>query len=101
MVRLVCSETRGPGCVPDTSDRNIGANVTTDDRDLYLSRLEAFKAWFDREVFSLGEDSHQEAIMVLPFGDAGPAYRDMPVECVYPLSESTTTARRLLPHSYH
>ncbi|CAN8105645.1 unnamed protein product [Discula destructiva] len=57
---------------------NIGANITRDERDLYLDRIATFKEWFDREVFSSGGHGHQDAILVLPYGHAGPTYRDTP-----------------------
>lgn len=61
-------------------DREIGANVTEDDRDLYLKQNAVFRRWFDREVIGPGEDEHQQTIMVLPYGDAESRYRNDPRE---------------------
>lgn len=58
------------------SVRKIGENVTNDDYDEYLARLDTFRTWFEKTVMSLGSESGD--IMVLPAGIAALRYRDEP-----------------------
>lgn len=55
--------------------RNIGANITEEEYDLYLNQLDTFGAWFDTTIMSLSDG---DAIMILPYGSSGPGYRDIP-----------------------
>ncbi|KAJ4423676.1 hypothetical protein N0V82_001699 [Gnomoniopsis sp. IMI 355080] len=63
----------------------IGANVTENDRDEYLEQIAIFKRWFDQNVISAGENSNQETILMLPYGDAEPRYRNGPRDEPSPL----------------
>ncbi|ROW13500.1 hypothetical protein VPNG_04455 [Cytospora leucostoma] len=56
----------------------IGANVTSDEYDTYLTELETFRTWFDDTVMSLSYEQSDDAILVLPCGSDGPNYRDSP-----------------------
>lgn len=58
------------------SVRKIGENVTNDDYDEYLTRLNTFRTWFDKTIMSLSSKS--DDIMVLPAGIAAQNYRDEP-----------------------
>lgn len=58
--------------------RGIGANVTSDEYDTYLTELETFRAWFDSTVMSLSYEQSGDAVLVLPCGTDGPKYRDSP-----------------------
>lgn len=62
------------------SNRNIGANITEDEYNVYLAQLDTFKAWFNSTVMSLSYEQPDDAIMVLPCGADGPGYRDTPPE---------------------
>lgn len=69
----------------DTDDREIGANVTESENNRYLDRIEVFKTWFDRNVISMAEEGTHGTILVLPYGDAVPKYRNYPHEYVLPM----------------
>jgi hypothetical protein len=56
------------------SNRNIGQDVTNDDYEDYLARLDTFRIWFDKTVMSLSSEAGD--IMMLPAGIAAQKYRD-------------------------
>ncbi|KAG8164618.1 hypothetical protein KVR01_004893 [Diaporthe batatas] len=61
----------------ETSPRyrwKIGESVTNDDYEEYLTRLDTFRAWFDKTIMSLSSES--DDIMVLPAIIAAQKYRD-------------------------
>jgi hypothetical protein len=66
-----------------TDHRNIGAEVSVDEHDLYLGRIATFRTWFDREIMASGNHSNPDAIVILPYGDAEPRYRDARSESVH------------------
>ncbi|KAL1865524.1 hypothetical protein Daus18300_007169 [Diaporthe australafricana] len=64
----------------ETSPRfrwSVAKEVTNDDYEEYLARLETFRTWFDKTVMSL-ESGSDDAIMILPSGIADQKYRDEP-----------------------
>ncbi|KAJ4396444.1 hypothetical protein N0V93_000663 [Gnomoniopsis smithogilvyi] len=63
----------------------IGANITEDDRNEYLNQIAVFRRWFDDNVVSAHDGRDQETILVLPYGDSRPAYRDIPRDEPSPL----------------
>lgn len=66
--------------------RSIGADVTNDEYEEYLARLETFSKWFDKTVMSLNSGS-DDAVMILPSGIAGRKYRDEPPQYVVNLPQ--------------
>jgi hypothetical protein len=53
----------------------VGKAVTEMQRDNAIEELEIFRRWFSGNVMPL--DSVAEVVLVMPFGDATPQYRDV------------------------
>ncbi len=60
-----------------SSCREIGANITEKEYDIYKTKVEVFRRWFSENIIT---DSN--TVMVMPYGIAKPKYRDVAPESV-------------------
>jgi hypothetical protein len=58
--------------------RDIGKTVSVDDKDQSIAQLDVFRKWFNENVMSETSTLLSDAVMVMPFGNATPHYRDEP-----------------------
>lgn len=58
----------------------LGAEVSKDQYEEYLARLQVFRDWFAENIMAIGANGDVDSILVLPYGIAGPKYRDVPAE---------------------
>jgi hypothetical protein len=52
--------------------------VSVDDKDQAIVQLDVFRKWFKDYVMSETSTALSDAVMVMPFGNATPHYRDEP-----------------------
>jgi hypothetical protein len=55
----------------------IGADVTKEQRDDGMEKMEVFRRWFAENVMDTARESMEEAVLIMPFGSATPQYRDV------------------------
>ena len=55
----------------DNGPRGIGANVTEDEYNSYLKRIQVFQSWFSENLVP----SDSSVVAVFPYGATRPAYR--------------------------
>jgi hypothetical protein len=55
----------------DNGNREVGANVTEDEYNVYLKRIQVFQSWFSDNIVP----SDSSVVAVFPYGATGPAYR--------------------------
>ena len=63
---------------PHISDRtrSIDKKVTTKECETYLKELEVFRDWFNEFVMGPDSDTLSSAVLVMPYGEPDPEYRD-------------------------
>jgi hypothetical protein len=62
--------------------RDLGAAISSKDRNESLKELEIFQRRFKEQVFAPDENTGSTAIMLLPVGPGQPVYRDVVVPFV-------------------
>jgi hypothetical protein len=58
--------------------RGIGKTVSVEDKDQGIVQLGVFWKWFKDNVISETSTLLSDAVMIMPFGNATPHYRDEP-----------------------
>ncbi|KAK4141694.1 uncharacterized protein C8A04DRAFT_30681 [Dichotomopilus funicola] len=56
----------------------IGKEVTPEEYETYLEELAVFRDWVSDLVLGPDSDTLSNAILIMPYGEAGPEYRDDP-----------------------
>lgn len=56
--------------------RSTGKSVRKSEYNEYQTRLEVFRAWFDKQVMNMTSVEPRWTAMVLPFDSETPNYRD-------------------------
>ncbi|KAK2603985.1 MutS protein msh4 [Conoideocrella luteorostrata] len=54
----------------------IGRDVTSENYETYMKQLEVFRDWFSEHVMGPDPETLSNAILVMPYGEPGPEYRD-------------------------
>ncbi|CAH0018141.1 unnamed protein product [Clonostachys rhizophaga] len=57
---------------------DVGKQVTPKEYDEYLRQLEVFREWFSKQFMRPDPESLSSAILVMPYGEPDPEYRDEP-----------------------
>uniref|UniRef100_A0A8H7KET3 Amidase domain-containing protein n=1 Tax=Bionectria ochroleuca TaxID=29856 RepID=A0A8H7KET3_BIOOC len=57
---------------------DVGKQVTPKEYDEYLRQLEVFREWFSEKFMRPDSESLSSAILVMPYGEPDPEYRDEP-----------------------
>jgi hypothetical protein len=52
--------------------------VTPEEYETYLEELAVFRDWFSEFVMGPDSDTLSSAILIMPYGEADPEYRDDP-----------------------
>ena len=63
---------------PLICDRDMGAAITTSEKEEAQERLKIFRLWFEGNVLQQDSKSAWDAVLVMPSGEATPDYRDEP-----------------------
>jgi hypothetical protein len=58
--------------------RGVGKAVTPEEYETYLEELAVFRDWFSDFVMGPDSDTLSSAILIMPYGEADPEYRDDP-----------------------
>ncbi|KAI1740718.1 putative amidase [Xylaria scruposa] len=56
----------------------VGKEVTSEEYEAYLKQLEVFRDWFSEHLMGPNSESLSTAILVMPYGEPNPEYRDDP-----------------------
>ena len=56
--------------------RAIAVPFTKEERAQGVAEMEVFRTWFQENIMGQDKDTVTDAVMVMPFGAAAPAYRD-------------------------
>jgi hypothetical protein len=56
----------------------VGKEVTPEEYETYLEELAVFRDWFSDFVMGPNSDTLSSAILIMPYGEADPEYRDDP-----------------------
>jgi hypothetical protein len=56
--------------------REMGKDITLEDKERGLKEMEIFRNWFQENVFGSNADTASDAVMIMPNGRAVPKYRD-------------------------
>ena len=66
------------GFVTDRQIRGVGKDVTREEYETYLKELKVFRDWFSEFVMGPDAETLSNAILIMPYGEPGPEYRDNP-----------------------
>lgn len=58
--------------------RDVGKEATIEEYETYLEELAVFRDWFSKLIMGPDSDTLSNAILVMPYGEPDPEYRDDP-----------------------
>jgi hypothetical protein len=61
-----------------TKIRGVGKDVTPQEYETYLEELQVFRDWFSEHVMGPDSETLSNAILIMPYGEPDPEYRDDP-----------------------
>jgi hypothetical protein len=61
-----------------TETRGVGKDVSPQEYETYLEELQVFRDWFSEHVMGPDSETLSNAILIMPYGEPDPEYRDDP-----------------------